>query len=177
MRWVWSLILASPAVSLSNGEFAIWVWSNLEISYFFNRRHGYYIFLLHIFFVWLRGRLLFQGGVYFFGKPADTDGWIGNVRVIGDDSNTVSSKHCLSVLLSTMEMGCTTPTALVLVQWSIIRNYLHMCACANYSFHSYYSRIAFISLIAPDCVATIQAWQLFEGGVYWKKYGSWKGMK
>ena len=37
----------------------------------------------------------------------------------------------------------------------IVRNYFHTCACATYSSHSYYSRAAFISFRAPDCVATI----------------------
>ena len=55
---------------------------------------------------------------------------------------------------------------------TIVRNYLLMCTCAVvYSSYSYYLRVVFISFRAPDCVATIQGWQLFKGSVYLKKYG------
>ena len=43
-----------------------------------------------------------------------------------------------------------------------MRNYLHRCVCAEYSSSSYYARVAFISLRAPDCAATNQGQRLFE---------------
>ena len=81
--------------------------------------------LLHV-SVWL----LFKGGYYFFRKPADVnDGWIRNVQAIQwrllDD---VNSKQSQSVLLSAMEMSCTTQTALVLAQWLSSKIvHIHIC--------------------------------------------------
>ena len=86
--------------------------------------------------------------------------------------DAVSSKHSLSVLLSAVETCRAAQLALALARWplsEIIRIHervLHMSSCG------YYSRAVFISLRAPDCAATIRGRQLFEGGVYSKKYGT-----
>ena len=66
-------------------------------------------------FVWL----LFEGGVYLFGKPGDiNNGWIRYERVrqwwLLD---AVSSMHSLSVLLSAVGTTCTTQTVLALARW------------------------------------------------------------
>ena len=52
----------------------------------------------------IRGRELFECGVYFFGKPADiNDGWINSVRAIqGRRLDAVRSKRSLLVLLSAL---------------------------------------------------------------------------
>ena len=84
--------------------------------------------------------------------------------------DAVGSSHSLSVLLSAMETSNTTQTALALARWPIIRNYSNSYGCAEYSSHSYYSKMGFILLRASDCVATIWGWRLFEGGIYLKKY-------
>ena len=47
----------------------------------------------------------------------------------------------------------------------------HVCTCAAYTSHGYYSRAVFISLRSSECAAAIRGWQLFENGVYLKKYG------
>ena len=83
------------------------------VLYFFNQTPWLLFFSL-LFFLWL----LFKGGIYFFRKPADiNDGWIRYVRVIMIQQrllDTISSKHCLSVLLSAMETSRTTRKALEL---------------------------------------------------------------
>ena len=48
---------------------------------------------------------------------------------------------------------------------TVIRKYLHTCACATYGSCSYYLGAVFISLRASDCAAT------FDGSDYLKKYG------
>ena len=58
------------------------------------------------------------------------------------------STHNLSVLLSAVKTGLRMHTALEIA---------HVFVC--------YVRVVFILLRAPDCVATIQEWRLFEGGV------------
>ena len=67
--------------------------------------------------------LLFEGGIYFIGKPADiNDGWIRNVRVIQWRLLDAGSSTCnLSVLLSAMEKSCATLTALALARFNHIR--------------------------------------------------------
>ena len=62
----------------------------------------------------ISGRLLSEGGVYFFGKPTDiNNGWIRYVWVIEWRLLDAVSWLCsLSVLLSPVEMGRTTRTAL-----------------------------------------------------------------
>ena len=92
-------------------------------------------------------QLLFEGGVYFFGKPRDiNDGWIRYVRVRWWRLlDAVSSTHSLSVLLSGMGTTRTTqhsPSASVV---TVIRNHSHTCACAAFTSCDYYSRAAFIT--------------------------------
>ena len=112
-------------------------------------------------------RLLFEGSVYFFGKPTDiNNGWIRYVRVIQWWLlDAVSCKLSLSVLLPAVEMSHTTRTCSS--PMTVIRSYSHTCVCAAFCTCDYYSKVAFISLRAPDLCA------LFEGGVYSKKYGIW----
>ena len=91
-------------------------------------------------------QLPFEGSVYFFGKPADVnDGWIRYVRAVQ------------------WHIQHKQPSA---SQGTIVRNDSHMCVCAAYTSHSYYSRVVFISLKASDCVATIRGWRLFEYGSF-----------
>ena len=77
------------------------------------------------------GQLLFKGGIYFFGKSAGiNDGWIMYIRAIQWwYARAVSSKHNLSVLLSAMEMSCTTQTALALAWWSLSEIICIWCLC------------------------------------------------
>ena len=51
-----------------------------------------------------------------------------------------------------------------------VRNYSRMCVHVACTSRCYYSRVAFISLRASECAATIQGQWLFEGGIYSKKY-------
>ena len=62
--------------------------------------------------------LLFEGGIYFIGKPADiNDGWIRYVQAIHRRMLDAGSSTCnLSVLLSAMEKSYTTRTALALAR-------------------------------------------------------------
>ena len=79
--------------------------------------------------------------------------------------DAVSSMRSLSVLLSAVEMTCTTqnsPSTSVVT----IRNHSHTCAPAVFTSHGYYSRVMFISYRASDCVAIIQGRCLFEGSDY-----------
>ena len=85
------------------------------------------------FFLWL----LFEGGIYFFGKLTDIKGgWIRYIRVIQWWLlGTVSSLHSLSVLLSALETSRTTPIALVLAWWpssEIIHTRLHVLAMVTF---------------------------------------------
>ena len=76
------------------------------------RRRGYSLRVS----VWL----LFEGGVYFIGKPADiNDGWIRYVRTTQRRLLDAGSTLNVSVLQSAMKKGCTTRTVLALT-----------CACA-----------------------------------------------
>ena len=111
----------------------------------------------------IRGRLLFEGSVYWFGKPGDTNnGWIGykwvrQCRLL----DAVSSTHSLSVLLSAVGMTHTTPA---LVWWpssEIIRTRVCMCvlhllaAATIQGWRLFHSR-------ASDCVVTIPGQPLFQ---------------
>ena len=90
--------------------------------------------------------LLFEGGVYFFGKPGDiNNAWIGYVQVWQRQLlDVASSTHILSVLLSAVGMTRTAPV-LALVWW--LSKIIHM-------------RGRILCLLA---MATIL---LFEGGIY-----------
>ena len=72
----------------------------LTVPYFFNQTPQLLFFSLLVFL-----RLLFEGGVYFFGKLADiNDGWIRYVQAIQRRLlDAVSSMRSLSVLLSSVE--------------------------------------------------------------------------
>ena len=106
-------------------------------------------------------RLLFEGGVYFFGKP--DDGWIGLVRVrrwwLLD---AVSSMRSLSVLLSAVERTRTTQTVLVLAWWplsAIIHTRVHVQRLLVTG--TIRGRRLFRSR-GSDCAATIRRWLLFK---------------
>ena len=108
-----------------------------------------------------------EGGVYFFGKPGDTnDGWIRYVRVRWWRLLDASSTCSLLVLLSAVGTIRTTQTVLALVWWTIIRNYSHTWACAMFT--SYYSRAAFILFKSFELcgyysrAATIRGQRLFK---------------
>ena len=124
-------------------------------------------------FVWL----LFEGGVYFFGKLRDS--WIRYVRVRWWRLlDTVSSTRSLSVLLSAVGMTHTTQTVLVLVWWPL-SEIIHMCARAAFTSRSYYSSRVFISFKNFGLcgyysrAATIWGRQLFEGGNYLRAATIW----
>ena len=92
-----------------------------------------------------------------------------------DTVTTVSSKRSLSVLLAAMEISCTTRTAPMLLV-TVVRKYLHMCACVTYTSHGYYLRVAFIPLRAFDCAATIRGQgTIFESRGLFKGRGLLKG--
>ena len=79
--------------------------------------------------------------------------------------DAVGSSHSLSVLLSAMETSNTTQTALALARWPIIRNYSNSYGCAEYSSHSYYSKMGFILLLIVWLQfegGTVRGWHLFE---------------
>ena len=133
-------------------------------------------------------RLLFEGVVYFYGKPADIDGLIRYVQVRWWQLlDTVSSTHSLSVLndsYNTNSLGASVLT--------VVRNYSHTCAHAestiwrwclfrselpivqllfeggvyfvqSFRLCGYCSRVVFISFRASNCAATIWGRLLFEG--------------
>ena len=108
----------------------------------------------------IQGWLLLKGGMYFLGKPADTnDGWIRYVRAIQWwVLDAVNSKHSLSVLQSAVEMSHTTQTVLVLVR-QLSSEIVHICVRV----HGYYLRMVFISLRIPNYVV------LFQGVDYSRK--------
>ena len=87
------------------------------------RRRGY---SLHV-----SVRLLFEGGVYFIGKPAGiNDGWIRYVRAIQQRLlDAGSSTRNLSIQVSAMEKSCTARTALALARWP--SSELFECVCVS----------------------------------------------
>ena len=121
-------------------------------------------------------RLLFEGGIHFFENPTDiNDGWIRYIQVrrwwLLD---AVSSTCNLSVLLSAVGTTRTTQIALSASLVTVVRNYSDACACAACTSCGYYSRAAFFSFRASDCVATIRGWQLFKGAVsIWRNTVLW----
>ena len=108
----------------------------------------------------IQGWLLLKGGMYFLGKPTDTnDGWIRYVRAIQWwVLDAVNSKHSLSVLQSAVEMSHTTRTVLVLVR-QLSSEIVHICVHVR----GYYLRMVFISLRIPNYVV------LFQGVDYSRK--------
>ena len=128
------------------------------IPYFFDQTLRLLFILLLVFL-----QLLFEGGIYFFGKPVDiNDGRRRYAQVIWQRRlDSVSGLHSLSVLLSAVETSRTTQTALALAWWPSLES-IHTCVCAMCTSHSYYSREAFILLRASLCTATIQAQWLFK---------------
>ena len=94
--------------------------------------------------------LLFEGGVYFIGKPADiNDSWTRYIQAIQRRLlDAGSSTRNLSVLLSAMEKSSTTRTALALARWPSSELFVYVCVCH------------------------VLLWLLFEGGVWSKKYGT-----
>ena len=125
------------------------------MTYFFNQMPQLLFILLHVFV-----RLLFEGGVYFFGKPSDTNNsWIRYIQTIQWRLlDTVISKRSLSVLLSAMEndsYNTNNPSASPVI---VVRNYLHVCATC--SSHDYLLGAVFILLRSSDCTATIPGQRL-----------------
>ena len=83
----------------------------------YNHRHVITVFLrsrsyyfLYSPFLHVRGYYIHEGGVFFFGKPADING--GRTKYVqaikGQMLDTVSSTRSLPVLLSAMETSRTT---------------------------------------------------------------------
>ena len=93
------------------------------LPYFFN----WLLFLLLL----VLGRLLFKGGVYFVGKPADSnDGWNKYMRTLQLDLIDTGSSMCsVSVLLLAMETSLRTRAALEIAQWAsaalLVRVFVH----------------------------------------------------
>ena len=124
----------------------------IGVLYFFNQIPRLLFFLCLFSAATIRGRSLFKGGVYFFGKPTDIkDGWIRCVRVIQRWLlDTVSSSRSLSVLLSAgNELYYTNSPSASLV--TVVRN---ICTRV-YTSCGYYSRTAFILLKAFVCGSTV----------------------
>ena len=133
------------------------------------RRHGYYLFHCSFCVATIWGQLLFECGVYFFGKLWDVnDGWIRCVVRWWWLLDAVSSTHSLSVLLQSMGMTRTTQTVLALVWWpssEITRTRLHC--------RVYYPRLLFeggVYFVQELRIVRL----LFEGSIYSKKYGTLK---
>ena len=124
----------------------------------------------------IRGRLLFQGGIYVLESPetSTTDGWIRYVRVRRWRLlDAVRSTRSLSVLLSAVGTTRTAQTVLALVWWpssEIIRTRVRVPRLLAEA--TIRGRRLFRSR-ASDCAATIRGRLLFEGGVYSKKYGNY----
>ena len=79
-------------------------------------------------------QLLFEGGIYFSGKPTDiNDSWIRYVQVIQRWLLDVTCN--LSVPLSAMEKSCTTWTARALTWWWSSELFAHAayscCSCIS----------------------------------------------
>ena len=99
--------------------------------------------------------ILFEGGIYFFGKPADIASFPGSLgiryrrvrrwRLL----DTVSSARSPSVMLLAMEMTHTTRIALALAWWP--------------SSESIRTHVCMLHILAA---ATIRGRQLFEGSDY-----------
>ena len=118
-------------------------------------------YLIHTVFLWsdiavtsyfaacaanIRGWLLFEGSVYWFGKPGDTNNdWIRYERVRRWRSlDAVRSMCSLSVRLSAKRTTRTANTGLALAWWpssEIICTRVCVCVLSC----SYYSRAVFIS--------------------------------
>ena len=119
-------------------------------------------------------RLLFEGGIYFFGKPGDiNDGWIGYERVrrwwLLD---AVCSTHSLSVLLSAVGTTRTTQTVLALAWWPSSETIHTRVRMPHLLATTTIRGGRLLRLRALDCAATIPEWWLFEGGIYSKKYST-----
>ena len=115
------------------------------------RHRGYYFFLLNV------SVLLFEGGVYFFGKSAHTnDDWIRYVQWQLLDAVSSKRMQLLSPAVS-HEKSHTTWTALVLV--------ICICVCVQ--------NIVAAATIWGQCLvcSELQIVQLLlKGGIYSKKY-------
>ena len=87
---------------------------------FLIRHCGYYFFTVRFSAATTQGQLLFEGGIYSVGKPADSnDGWIRYMRAIKLGLiDAASGTHSLSFLLSAVETGLRTRTALEITQWA-----------------------------------------------------------
>ena len=128
-----------------------------HVPYFFDQTLRLLFISLHV-SVWL----LFEGSVYFFGKPADINtGTIRYLRAIRWQLlDAVSSKCSLYVLLSGVETSHTTRTALTLDWWLS-------------------SEIVCVRVLRIVAAATIRGWHLFrsellivrllfEGSDFWR---------
>ena len=88
--------------------------------------------------------------------------WVIQLGLIDAGSGTRS----LSVPLSTLETSLRTHTVLEIAQWASTR-IISTHSCAAHTSHNYCLRVglAFISLGAHDCVATIWGRRLFKSGI------------
>ena len=151
------------------------------------RRHANIFFAVCFGVATTRGQLLFKGSIYFYGKPEDTDdGWIRYIQVkwwwLLD---TVSSTCSLSVLLSVMEMTCTTRIALALA-WSssseIIRTGVRvpciLAAATIWGRHLFRSELSIMQRLfeGGDYLRAVTIWgrQLFESGDYLRVATIWR---
>ena len=117
----------------------------------------------------IRGWLLFEGGVYSFGKAGDiNNGWIRYIRLRQWRLlDAVSSTRNLSLLLSAVRTTCTTQTVLVLAWWQL-REIICTCVC-----HIYWLQLLFGGCIyfvqevrIVRQAVTIWGRWLFEGGSF-----------
>ena len=93
----------------------------VKIPYFFNQM----LRLLFFFLLLIFGQLLFEGGVYFFGKLVGINhDWIRTIQWQLLDA--VSSKCSLLVLLSVVETSRTTQAAQTVAYWP---SFMYVCIC------------------------------------------------
>ena len=113
------------------------------IPYLFDQTPRLLFFSLLI-LVWL----LFEGGVYALGKPADINYY--SIRHILEIQrrllDVVCSLHSLSALLSSRGNKLYNTNSPNSSPVTVVRNYLQPCSCAVYARHGYCLRAAFISL-------------------------------
>ena len=124
------------------------------------RHHGFYFFFF-FFLLFVLVQLLFNGGVCFIGKLADSnDSWIRYMWVIQLGlTDAGSSTRNLLVLLSAVEMSLRTQTALEIAQWAwvgIIVQHIHaphiLAAATIRGRHLFCSELPIIQLLFKSSV-------------------------
>ena len=112
----------------------------------------------------IQGWMLFEGDVYFFGKPADINN--DRIRYMGAIHwqllDAISSMHSLSVLLSTIEASHTTLSVLSLVP----RPCAFIACSTKFTQSIVVTVVSNCSHTMTYMCATYTGHMLFEGNVY-----------